>query len=72
MPILHRAAVKILRSRRPDPMTALTTTAIAMEILEVTLLTLDQISTRLSVSALVVMPVAVWILPFDVDGLSPT
>ena len=41
-----------LRAVAPDPMTTLTTTALATEILEGTLLTLEQVSTRLTVLAL--------------------
>ena len=52
MPIRHESGVGTLRGRRPDPMTALTTTALATEILEDALLTLDQMSTRLTVLAL--------------------
>jgi hypothetical protein len=44
--------VETLRSVAPDPLTTLTTAALATEILESTLLTLEQMSTRLTVLAL--------------------
>jgi len=44
--------VGTLRAVAPDPMTTLTTTALATEILEGTLLTLEQVSTRLTVLAI--------------------
>lgn len=52
MPIRHESGVGTLRGRRPEPLTALTTAAHATEILEDALLTLDQMSTRLTVLAL--------------------
>ena len=44
--------METLRSVAPDPLTTLTTAALATEILESTLLTLEQMSTRLTVLAL--------------------